>query len=295
MSMRLRSLISKFLSWCEATKKPRTTQHYRWLLLAFLKHTKNKPIDKLTPYHLETWGNTWHRVQAVQRLFQWARDSIRVVPCNVFAEVKRPPAGERSRILTRREQVQYLRGCRPEYRRFLIAMRGTFARPQEIRALAWPLLEAPLDWRGSLEEALAAGKAAFVLRGDFKARDRMSDPNKPRVIVIDRRVGRLLIRLRAKAASLDGTIFLNSLGLPWTANATRCRMRRLRVRFNAPHSSEPVVNYSMRHTALTYASRPRSRWFAARRRSPRWRNPVRPTNLATHGHEGINFDFRRES
>jgi len=255
MAMRLKTAIDKFLGWCEAARKPRTAEYYRRILTGFLKNARNKPIDKLVPYDLEIWGNTWHRIQAVQRLFQWLRDSLRVIQENVFAEVRRPVARERTRILSRKEQAIYLRRCGPEYRRFLIAMRGTFARPQEVRALTWPMLRAPLDWRGTIEEALADGKALFVLHEGFKARERMAEPNKPRIIVIDRRVGRLLLRLRAKAKSLDGVIFLNSMGSPWTPNATRCQMRRLRVHFNEPHSSgEKIVTYSMRHTALTYAS-----------------------------------------
>jgi Phage integrase family len=255
MAMRLRTLVNKFLAWCEKARKPKTVEHYRRILLQFLKHTKNIPIDKLLPYHLEIWGTTWHKVQAVQRLMQWAMDSIRVVTENVFARVRKPVARQRTRIFSRRELVCYLRECRPDYRRFLMAMRGTLARPQEIRALTWPMLTVPIDWPGTLEEALHAGVAMFVLWSDFKSREMMADPNKPRIIVVGRRVGRMLLRMRSKAASLDGPVFLNSQAKAWTANAVRCRMRRLRVKFPKPaHTGENIVTYSMRHTAATYAS-----------------------------------------
>ena len=51
-------------------------------------------------------------------------------------------------------------------------------------------------------------------------------------------------------------MFLDSDGHPWTANAVRCRMRRLRAKldFGPDENGEQVVAYTMRHTAATRAS-----------------------------------------
>ncbi len=252
--MLLSDLIQKFLAWCEKMRKPRTAEYYRTPLQKFLGHAGDVPIDTLKRADLG-YAKTWHEIQPVQRLFQFALTELEAVAINPFSKVRRPPKGERSRILSRREQATYLRASGKAFRQFWIAMRGTMARPQEVRALTWPMLEAPPDWRGNIDEALAAGCAMFVIRQGFKSQERMFDPRKPRIILIDRRVSRLLLRLRAKAKSLAGHVFLNRRGKPWTANALRCSAFRLRVKFKAPRvNGENIVCYSMRHTAATFAS-----------------------------------------
>jgi integrase len=186
-------------------------------------------------------------------LFQWAKDSLRLVRENIFAGVPRPPAGQRNRILDPRELARYLRKTRKQFRDFLVAMRETLARPQEIRTLHWEMLQSEIP-RLTLDEALSAGRAIFVLR-EYKARERRNDPNTPRIILVSRRLGRLLLRLRTRAASLEGPIFRNSLKKPWTGNAVRCRMRRLRERLHLPADlgKENIVAYSLRHSMATFA------------------------------------------
>lgn len=256
MAMRLKRLIDKFLTWCEQTRKPATTSNYRWLLYKFLRHVGNKPIDKLLPADLEAYGKTWHEVQSVQRLFQWAKDSIRIVPENIFSKVPRPPAGERTRILPPRELAGFLRKTKSPFRQFLVAMRESIARPQEIRELIWPMLRAD-DPRMSIEQALPIGRAKFVLH-HYKSRERRNDPNTPRIIRVNRRLGRLLLRLLQRTPSREGYVFLNRLRRQWSGNAVRCRMRRLRERFPELKSiggtGENVVAYSLRHSSATVAT-----------------------------------------
>lgn len=251
MAMRLKRLIDLFLEWCEQAREPATTRNYRYLLLKFAGRVGNVPIDRLKPVHLATHGKSWHEVQSVQRLFQWAKDDLEVIGRNPFAKVKRPPAGQRTRILSPRELAGYLRRARPAFRRFLTAMRETLARPQEIRLLRWEYLHAD-DPRHSIEEALAIGKAKFVLR-EYKGRKRRLDPSQPRVLLVNRRLGRMLLRLRAREESPHGAVFRNSAGQPWTGNAVRCCMRRLRRRFVKPGepAGEKVVAYTLRHTMGT--------------------------------------------
>lgn len=253
MAMRLKRLIDQFLEWCENTRKPATTANYRWLLRKFSAAVGNPPIDQLKPVHLTSYAKTWHEVQAVQRLMQWAKDDLEIVDRNVFARVKRPPAGQRTRILSPVELLAYLRRCRLAYRRFLLGMRETIARPQEIRALRWEQLQAELP-RQSIEEALRSGRAIFVMR-EYKARARRLDPSVPRVLLVTRRLGRLLLRLRRRLGpNPTGPVFLNSQGRAWSSNAVRCCMRRLRRHFrNDKDPAERIVTYSLRHSIATIA------------------------------------------
>ena len=130
------------------------------------------------------------------------------------------------------------------------------------------ILRESSDRRGSKNGAMnesvfraffcAAPVPMFVLR-DFKARKRRKDKTAVRLILLDDRMLRLLARLaRKQLASPDAFVFLNAKGQPWSANAVRCRMMRLRKRLGLEpdENGENVVAYTLRHTS---ASTPRNR------------------------------------
>jgi site-specific recombinase XerD len=64
----------------------------------------------------------------------------------------------------------------------------------------------------------------------------------------------LLLQLRQKQGE-SATVFLNEDGQPWTSNALRCRMKRLRERAGiAPdENGEDIVMYTNRHSYATTA------------------------------------------
>lgn len=96
----------------------------------------------------------------------------------------------------------------------------------------------------------------FVLT-DFKAKSLRKDGEEERRILVDDRLHRLLIRLaRRHRPAPDDFIFCNSHGKPWTANAVRCRMRRLRkaVGLIEDDRGEKVVAYTLRHSGATRAT-----------------------------------------
>lgn len=273
--LQLFELIARFLSYCMATRKPGTVQIYRYMLNKWAaKVGFTRQIEDLVPLDLELHAKTWHEVQSVQRLFQWAKDSARLVRENVFAKVKRPRLGQRKLILSPSELTRLLWEAKVEkpgiakhrglqepprplaFRHVLLAMRATLARPQEIRAVRWEELQ-PENVCENLEEALPAGRAVFVLE-DYKARDRRADPDSPRVLLVNKRLGRLLLRLRERTKTHSGPVFLNSLGEQWTANAIRCRMRRMRKRLKFEKKQaareENYTSYTIRHSVATVAS-----------------------------------------
>lgn len=161
---------------------------------------------------------------------------------NPLRSVPKPILGQRERILTPKEAAHLLRGSDRDFRTFLLAMRHTIARPQEVRAFQWfHLVYEPAPM--------------FVLR-DFKAKARRKDRASVRLIPLDDRMVRLLNRLACKRQPHpDDFVFLNGQGKPWTANAVRCRMRRLRDKLGLgpDENGEQVVAYTMRHTAATRA------------------------------------------
>lgn len=208
----------------------------------------------LRPSHLLTFSALRHPMQAVQRCFTWAAQVAELLSRNPFDKVKLPPQGRRSRIMDAKQRAQVLRAAKREFRRFLIAMRETLARPQEVRAFDWSHIR-PMRIEGSVRESVLAGHAAFILT-EFKGRKRRKDGSAVRVIPITRRLGRLLYRL-AGAAELPraGLIFTGAAGQAWTRNALRLRMRKVRkqLQIGADLFGESIVCYTFRHTGATEA------------------------------------------
>ena len=254
MTRPLSKLIALFLAWLEKHRQAKTLDGYRRYLDRFAAACGDVPLGSLKPHDLLSWGKTWHEIQAVQRLFSWAVNDAGLIEKNPFARIKRPRLGARKRVLEPAQLARLMRAAAPAFRAFLLAMRETLARPQEIRALQWEELR-PLRRVTRPAEACAAGEAVFVL-ADFKARERRADPDAERILLITPRLGRFLARQTRGFLIPSGHVFLNSRGKPWTANAVRCQMRALRRRLGlAPdHRGENVTAYTLRHTRATEAT-----------------------------------------
>lgn len=244
----LGQLADKYGEWMEREvavdrMKPRTRDYYRDQLQKFLDVIGgNRPAAGVLPHEVEMFKTGWHSVQAVQRLYNWAVN-MGLLSQNPVRAVTKPALGQRKRILSAVETARFFRGTDRDFRPFLFAMRHTIARPQEVRAVQWKhLVYEPVPM--------------FVLK-EFKARDRRKDKMAVRMIPLDDRMLRLLNRLARKVRpSPEQHIFLNQDGKPWTSNAVRCRMRRLRQKLaiGRDENGENVVAYTMRHTAATRAS-----------------------------------------
>jgi integrase len=254
MSLTLKSLINQFVKWADGALAPATVRSYQHHLRRFILVVKNKKVRSLRPVHLTALQRSWHEWQAVQRLFHWAVHEAKLVRSNPFDGVRAPRRGQRKRILTPREIARFLRRSRRSWRNYLLALRDLAARPQEIRALRWEHLH-PQNPETPLDVALAAGAAVFVLH-EFKDQARRRDSEIPRVLLVTRRLGRLLLRLRCRSSPADGPVFRNTRGLPWTRNAVRCMFRVLRRRlgYRPDDRGEQIVAYTVRHSAATLAA-----------------------------------------
>lgn len=252
--MLVTELAEKFFAYVEARNKPRTLAYYRSIIARWIAAVGPVDVAELRKHHLLSWGRSWHQLQAVQRLFQWAHVEMELIDRNPFSKVKRPRPGGRRRVLSRAQLLQVLRASDKNFRPFLLAMRETIARPQEIRQATWESVK----WEGphqTAAAAIAAGDASIELH-DYKSRERRADPEAPRVLFISARLGRLLLRLAGRSTILSGPIFRNSRARAWSSNAVRLRVRRLRdkVKLAADSRGEKIVAYSIRHTQATAAS-----------------------------------------
>lgn len=254
MSISLRNLTNDFLAWGEKSLAPGTVANYRRILERFNSSTGDVAAGDLRKHILVTWGTTWHDIQAVQRLYNWAVEDAEVLERNPFRRVKRPPLGQRKRTLDRATLAKICRRSTRPFRRYLLALRETIARPQEVRAFTWENLQFP-DKPRQMEAALTSGNAVFVLE-EYKGRRRRSDPTVDRVIPVSPRLGRLLWRLYCLNPQATGPIFINSQGRAWTNNAVRCRIRWIRRKLGIvrDHRGETVCAYTIRHTMATAAA-----------------------------------------
>jgi integrase len=248
--MLFRELCSLFFRWNRCNRKPRTVEFYQAHLGKFLAAHGHEEAGELRPYHVLELKSSWHVVMSIQRLYRWAVEEADILPGNPMAKLKRPKLGARKRILSGPEMSRLLRCARPDFRRFLLAMRETAARPQEVRELLWE----DLHWDGGfkeLEQALRTGQAFFLLV-EYKGRSRRSDPGEARCIPVSPRLGRLLWRM-VQGRALSGRIFQTDLGRDWSRNSLRLRMRRLRQKVNIPEEvhGEKICCYHMRHSKAT--------------------------------------------
>lgn len=248
---KLSALVAQFLAFVKDRQAARTHDYYRTWLARFVAHVGDRDVSELRRHHLLTYARSWYEFQTAQRLFRWASVEMELIEANPFTGVKRPPLGNRRRVLSRREVVALQRGSDRTFRPFLVALVETAARPQEIRAIRWDQLR---DGNGmaAVPAALSAAGGWFELT-EFKSRKRRTNPNAVRVLFLTDRLRRLLARLWRCTKDKTGEIFKNADGNLWNRNSLRCRMRRLRDKLGlgADGTGEKIVLYTLRHSAAT--------------------------------------------
>lgn len=250
-SLLLPACIARFLAWSESTLAPKTTELYGSYLRRFERWAGPVDVRTVTPALLTSWSRKHHPTQSVRRLLSWLAREERSIQSNPLEGMRKPRQGRRRRVLSWVESARMLRRSDGCFRRLLIALRESIMRPQEARAVRWDEISLP-DGRPADSAQICAGMACWRVAG-AKGFNRRADQDEERTIPISPRLGRLLLRSTIVERNAGGVIFRNSRGHPWTANAVRCRMRRLRVRAGlvADHRGERIVAYSLRHTSAT--------------------------------------------
>ena len=254
MRLTVRSLVTQFLRWAGNALAPASVAAYKHQLNKIPPRVRKKDAKRCRPVDLTEWAKTWHEAQAVVRLFNWAVEDAKLIRSNPFAAVRLPGRGQRKRIVAQAVLRRFMRSGRHSSRRFLMALRETLARPQEIRLACWEELQAEeIDM--PIDVALREGRA-LIVQPEFKDRRRRHDATRPRVLLVSRRLGRLILRQAVPGQCMTGPIFRNNLGRPWTKNAVRCLMRRLRkrLRIDADARGENVTAYTFRHSLATLAA-----------------------------------------
>src|SRR5262245_3136430 len=181
-----------------------------------------------------------HAVIALKRCWNWAIQGDLLPPKNPFDKMPLLHAEGRQRVMIDAEFQALLRHSSDScFRRVLIALRYTSARPGEVRNLTW----AQVDWENH----------RWVIHRHKSSRT--ARVSKPKIIPMCRCVERLLRWLHPRSGH-QPHVFLNSEGRAWTKDAFVQRMESLRRRAGivADENGENLVLYHHRHTFLTVAA-----------------------------------------
>ncbi len=251
--VRLASAIGQFLDAVKSTVSPATWALYDHYLSSFLDASGNVELMALTPAKVKAWNAKYHPCGCVRRLMRWAVTEGRLIPFNPLDGMRSTRNGHRQRILSRCEFLRIFRNADKVFRRFLLAMSETIARPREIRAVRWGDIRRSGSPAWTVDD-LRGGRCFFRLvrfKGQEARRDRLAVRNIP----ISRRLGRLLARIQKDGQDLKEVVFRNRSSREWTHNAVRLRFQRLRVKAGlvADVDGENVVAYTLRHTSATDA------------------------------------------
>lgn len=215
--------------------QPRNSQPRKGILLQASNVLDAVRVLELKPYHVTRWldGHAWNvttrrcAITAVKRVLNWATDEG-YISASPLRKLKKPPAKPREKMLTPDEHRSILATADTMFRLIVLVMRHTGVRPGEVGMVEAENVD------------LAAGTWTLT---KHKTRNKTGKPRTIYLTPCMQTVTRMLLSVRS-----SGPLFLNSRGRPWTANAIRCRMRRVREKL---HLDRGVVAYAYRHTFTT--------------------------------------------
>lgn len=257
---RTADVIEAFLAWSRQHLTPDTHRVNQYYGQLFAEHCGTVPARELKPFHITKWitammdpkrveaelerrsqelasgtvkkrnqgrapkvwgAGTAHNARASAfRVFSWAKDEG-LLPDNPLAGMKRPKPAPRQRAMSDDEFWKLHEHAGGPFRDYLLALRETGARPKELRDLLWTQVQ---DDRLVLTRHKTSQKV-----------------RKARVIILTDTMRTMLQRLRGNGHT---HVFLNTEGDPWTMNAVRLQMKRLREKLGLAND---LCAYLCRH------------------------------------------------
>jgi integrase len=237
---RIADIIDGFLTWSKVHRSPETCRNHLWYGQKFSEHIGYLKATELRPNHLtqwvdsHAWGQTTQRNarRSVYRAFAWAVEEG-LLTSNPLAGMKCPAALTRQRAMTDAEFRSLLRGSRHDFKVLLFALMMSGCRPKEATSLTWNQVHQD---RWVLPQHKTFHKT-----------------HKPRVIYLTKPLQRLMTVLRRRGdqrGAANAHVFLNAYGRPWTRNAIRLRIERLKRKL---HLADDLCCYMTRHAFGTAA------------------------------------------
>ncbi len=217
-SQSLAFIIDEYLDFVMKNRSPATYRWYRDLLQKFISSNKQLRINEIKPFHVQRWVDSYphlsktsrrNHFRAVKRCIKWARIQG-YTDSNPLECLETPAAEAREVVVSFDEYQQMLQFARPDSLRDLIVTTWeTGCRPQEsLRVEARHLDQENRRWVIPVSEAKGEKMVRTVYLTD-------------RAFEISRRLA---------AKNPQGTLFRNSNGRAWTADAVNNAIDRVRRR-----------------------------------------------------------------
>ena len=237
-ALSLPAISTQFLAAHENVFAPGTYDWYHRYLEDFCNYHPGEAVS-VTRSGVLAWTRAkgWEdpsiraAITCVKRLFNWAVEDGKL-PNSPLSGLKRPPVGRREKLVSSVEHKAIMEKADRHFTVFLRCLRETGARPGEICRLTVPMVH--LD------------KGLWII----PKHKTVKKTGKPRIIYLSLTMIELTKELLTKVPEGQQHLLRNKLGKPWTPNAVRCRMRRLREALDLPKGT---VAYAYRHTFATEA------------------------------------------
>jgi integrase len=229
---RTADVIEAFLRHSRIHFAPDTHRINRYYCQLFAESCGQVLAREIKPYHIDRWidpkveadewGTTtvYNARKAAMRVFSWAAER-KLLPDNPLAGMKNPKPHPRQRAITEAEFRAIYENAGGPLQDLLLALYLTGARPKEVRELKWANVR---DDRWVLPEHKTAKKTG-----------------RPRTVFLDDALKAMMARLNGNGSPL---VFLNTWDQPWTANALRLQVWRIKKKLGL---ADDVCAYLCRH------------------------------------------------
>lgn len=232
---RVADIVEEFLDFAKRRYAADTYRNYRFYGQKFAESCGKLFVYKLKPRHVTKWidKNPWNETteynarRTAFRCLSWACEEG-IISENPLKGMKRPRPNSRNRALTIEEYRQVLAGAHGPFRILVFALWNTGARPSEARRLTWDQVR---EDRWVIDNHKTAHKT-----------------KKARIIYLPPPIQRLMRYLRERSECEH--VFVNTRGKPWTSNAIRLQMQRIKQKYGL---SSDVCTYLLRHSFGTNA------------------------------------------
>jgi integrase len=221
-SLTVADAVATYLDWSRLHQSPATTYGYSWYGNAFAALHGDHLAVELPRYYVTRWvdemvsSGRWtspntaaNAVAALSRIFAWCH-AEGLLKANPLAGMKPGKRRSRQRVLTDAEYRSLLRGAHPAFRRILVALRWTGARPCELRAATWADVQYDAD-----------GRPARIVLAKHKTATTAKTP-RPRVIWLVGPMPRLVAWLMRCANSRNGEWLASSADGPQAKTREIC-------------------------------------------------------------------------
>jgi integrase len=231
---RTADVIEAFLRYSHVHCAKDTYRLHRFYCQAFAEACGQIPVADLKLFHVSRWvdknveAGIWHETTVYNarrtafRVLSWAAKEG-LTGRNPLAGMPRPMPAPRNRAITDEEFWRLYENAGDPLRDLLLALFLTGARPKEVRELTWDQVQ---EDRWVIEKHKSRKKTG-----------------QPRIIYLPEQIRDMMVRRRSETGG-RGHVFHNTLGEPWTLNAMRLQIYRIRTKLGM---SQDVCAYLCRH------------------------------------------------